>query len=269
MKILITGLSVSALILLAAIYPADVFSAEADFKTLRSDHFLINYQQGVSQDYVYNIKDVAEKFYRIITQEFNLIRDELWLWDNRAKVFIADNKESYLQQFKCSSWSGACVNYLAKIIYTYPDQEHFNSIFIHELTHIILHEYLKKNNVDSWLDEGVACYIEDKYGQGLYQTRTYQLKQLIKNKQYIPFKELFAANTVSLEHKSADYAGLFYVESFSIVNFFVKQYGKYNLSRFLSYLKHGDTIKAATAKAFSGLNNLEEMEEQWAKFYLR
>jgi len=269
LRILISVFFVSAFTFLAAVYPAKGFGAEADFKSLCSEHFLINYQPGVSQDYVYSIKDVAEKYYRIITQEFNFIRDELWLWENRAKVFIADNKENYLTQFRCSSWSGACVNYLAKIIYTYPDQERFNPIFIHELTHIILHEYLKKNSLDSWLDEGVACYIEDKYGRELYQTRMRQLKQLIKNNQYIPFKELLAANTASLDGNSANYAGLFYIESFSIINFFVKQYGRNNFSRFLSYLKHGDSIKTAMAKAFSGLNNIEEMEGQWAKFYLK
>jgi len=248
--------------------PAVSLAAEAEFKTLRSDHFLINYQEAVSQDYLFKVKNTAEKFYRIITQEFNLIRDELWLWNNRAKVFIAGDKESYLKQFKCSSWSGACVDYRAKIIYTYPDQGSFNSIFIHELTHIILHEYIKKINLDNWLDEGVACYIENKYGRAMYQGRISGLKQAIKAKQYIPLKELLAGSS-NLQAKPADYASLFYLESFSLINFFVKQYGKYSFSRFLSYLKHGETPLEAIAKSFSGLDSIEELEDRWVKFYLK
>ncbi|MCF7908744.1 MAG: hypothetical protein K9L86_07745 [Candidatus Omnitrophica bacterium] len=266
--ILIIGVSLA---LLFTITPVAIAFGDktTDFQELRSEHFMIRYQDGVSKDYVYDIKKTGEKFYRIITQQFNLIRDKLWLWDNRAQVFIAKDQKEYLSKFGCSSWSGACVNYKAKIIYTYPNQKSFNSIFIHELTHIILHEYAGRNRLSLWLDEGVATYIEDKYSMGLYQRRLSYLQNAIKQGKHIPLSELIRTTSSVLTKKSADYVSLFYVESFSIVNFFSKRYGKYKFSNFLSRLKHGESIESAISKSFSDCRNYEELEKQWIKFYLK
>lgn len=270
MKVWILALIVSTVILVGNFFGiAELEAKPAAFNELRSDHFVIHYQEEVSKDYVDKIKKVGERFYRIITQEFNLIRDQLWLWDNRAKVFIAQDKQEYLNRFRCSAWSGACVDYVAKIIYTYPDQERFNSIFIHELTHIILHEYVGKTTLPSWLDEGVAVYIENKHGDRLYQSRLVWLKQVIKSNKHIPLSELAAITTNSLQKKSADYVSLFYLESFSIINFFIERYGKYNFSRFLSHLKQGEKVNRAIARSFRDCKNFAELEKQWIKFYLK
>ena len=270
MKAWISIIGVSLVLLLASIsVVAAAQDKTADFTELRSDHFIIRYQEGVSKDYVYNIKKIGEKFYRVITQQFNLIRDELWLWENRAKVFIAKDKEEYLSQFNCSSWSGACVNYMAKVIYTYPNQESFDSLFIHELTHIILHEYVGRNHLPLWLDEGVATYIENKHSVSLYQRRLASLQRAIKQDKHIPLSELTQMTSGVLAKKPADYVSLFYVESFSIVNFFNKRYGKYKFSTFLSDLKRGESIDSAIAKSFRDCRNYQELEKQWMKFYLK
>lgn len=269
MKVLTLTIGVSLVVLLAAIYPVAVAGDFSDFKELRSDHFVINYQEGVSRDDVYKIKKIGERFYRIITQEFNLIRDKLWLWENRAKVYIAKDQKEYLSQFNCSSWSGACVNYTAKIIYTYPNQKSFDSIFIHELTHIILHEYVGQNSFSLWLDEGVSAYIENKYGVGIYQKKLDYLERVIKQGKHIPLSELASMTTGTLARKPADYVSLFYLESFSIVNFFIKRYGKYKFSNLLSYLKYGNSVSSAIAKSFSDCRNYQELEKQWIKFYLK
>ena len=237
-----------------------------DFRELRSEHFLIRYQEEVSKDYVYQIKKIAERYYRVITQEFNFIRDELWLWENRAQVFIAKDKKEYQNRFSCSSWSAACVDYLGKIIYTFPDQQHFNSIFIHELTHIILHEYVGRSRLPLWLDEGVATYIADKYSEKLYKQKLPYLGKMIKYGKQIPLSEISAMQLEALAKKPADYVSSFYLESYSIVNFFIKRYGKYNFSRFLSYLRHGDRFNEAMAKSFRGCKNFEKLEKQWLKF---
>jgi len=263
LKVWILSLIVASNLFVATVRGADF----EDFRELRSEHFLIRYQQEVSKDYVYKIKKVAERYYRIITQEFNLIRDELWLWENRAQVFIAKDKEEYLNRFRCSDWSAACVNYIAKIIYTFPDQENFNSIFIHELTHIILHEYLGRNSMAVWVDEGIASWVADKYSRNLYRQKIPYLKKMIKQGKHIPLSEITAMQLGVLAKKPPDYVGLFYLESYSIVDFFVKRHGKYNFSRFLSYLRRGDRLNQAITKSFGGYKNFEELEKQWLKFY--
>jgi hypothetical protein len=245
----------------------ETYAQDKDFKQMRSEHFIINYQEGVKRGYVSKIKNTAERFYRTITQEFSLIRDELWLWENRAKVFIAKDKDSYLEKFGCSSWSAACVNYHEKIIYTYPDQSRFSSIFIHELTHIIFRERSGKGNFPLWLDEGAATFVEDKYSGHLYKKRLKVLSKAIKNNKHIDFISLSKVTVGSLRNKDSEYVNLFYLESFSIVNFIIAKFGKYKFSSFLSSLKKGYSLESALAKISYQFKGIEDLEKQWKKFY--
>jgi len=245
-----------------------VYAKEKEFRQLRSEHFIINYKEEVDRSYVGRIKNTAEKYYRIITQQFNFYRDKFWIWENRAKVFIANDRDDYLESFECSPWSAACVNYQDKIIYTYPDQEKFISVFVHELTHIIFREYIKGGRLPLWLDEGVAVYMEDKYGH-TYSGGTSSLKQKIREDTYIKFSELNSITIGSLNSKSQDDINLFYLESFSIINFIMKKYGKYKFSSFLRMLKKGLEVEEALAKVFYDFKDLNKMEAEWKDYYRR
>ena len=242
------------------------YAAGKDFRQLRSEHFIINYKEEVDNAYVRKIKSTAEKYYRIITRQFNFYRDKFWIWDNRAKVFIASDRDDYLESFECSPWSAACVNYHGKIIYTYPDQEKFNPIFVHELTHIIFREYIGEGKLPLWMDEGVAVYMEDKYGK-TYRDGINLLKAKIKEDTYIKFSQLNKITVRSLNDKSQDYVNLFYLESFSIINFIMKKYGKYKFSSFLQMLRKGLGLEEALAKVFYDFKDLNKLEAKWKDYY--
>jgi hypothetical protein len=236
-------------------------------KELRSVHFIIYYHRDVKEAYVNKIKDMCEKYYFKITQEFNLIRDKIWIWENRAKVYIAKDKDDYLTRFNCPRWSEACVNHKEKIIYTYPDQERFASILIHELTHIIFKEYVRKNEFPLWLDEGVAVYMENKYSEGFPQANISSLKRAIIDNSYIPFSKLNDITTFKLNSEKKAYVNIFYIQSFSIVYFLIKSYGRGNFSRFLFFLKEGYGLDKALSKAYINLPSIDELEKKWKRFY--
>jgi len=238
-----------------------------EFKELRCEHFIVYYEEGVNREYAVEVKDIAEKFYRTITGEFNLIRDKLWLWENRAKIYIAKDKESFLKKFKCSEWSAACVDYQRKRIYTYPDDKRFKPVLIHELTHIIFREYVGSGNRALWLDEGMATYMEDKYDKEAYSRQLKFLKKKIKNNEYINLSRLNQITYKELNTFSQEEVALFYVESFSIIYFIIKENGRHNFWRFLYYLKSGKGTESALAAAFYRWKNLEELEKQWKRFY--
>ena len=242
---------------------------QGEFFQIKTNHFIINYRADVSKDFVFQIKNEAERFYRIITQEFNFVRDESWLWDKRAKIFIAKDKDDYAQSFDCSAWSGACVNYRDKIIYTYPNQERFSSLFAHELTHIIFREYVGEGELPLWLDEGIATYMENKYGDKRYQNAYQYLKNQISTNNYIKFSKLENITPRGLASESKEYVTLFYVESFSIVDFAMRKYGKYKFSRFLDSLRKGYSLKSSLPKLTYDLKDLSVLEERWKGYYLR
>jgi len=242
-------------------------SGQQEYKQLRSEHFFINYHPDVKQDYVYRIKSKAEGFYKIITNEFNFTRHEFWLWENRAEIFIAKDRQDYLDRFRCSKWSGACVNYQKKVIYTYPDQKRFVPILAHELTHIIFREFMGAGEFPLWLDEGMATYIEDKRGGGPYRESLSLIKQSLREGSYIKLSELDKITPARLNKKPEEYVNLFYVESFSLVNFLKKKYGEYSFSRFLYYLRQGSSVEEALGKISYGLESFDSLEKLWKKFY--
>ncbi|MCF7888285.1 MAG: hypothetical protein K9L76_03305 [Candidatus Omnitrophica bacterium] len=257
------------LILLINPFFQNAYAEYKDFKQLRSSHFIINYQEGIERSYVVNIKQKAENFYKKITQEFQLVRDELWLWDNRAKIFISKDKKEYLDNFNCPNWAAACVDYRAKEIYTYPGQKYFIPTLAHELTHIIFREYIKRQDLPLWLDEGMAMYIETKFSDSRYHGFSNRIKEMIKNNSFIPFKELTELNIRSLRKKSDSYVETFYLQSFSLINFIIEKYKKYRFSQFLWNFKIEPNLKKALSKTYYQLNNLKDLEERWKIYYLR
>ncbi|MFO8053277.1 MAG: peptidase MA family metallohydrolase [Candidatus Omnitrophota bacterium] len=269
-----TFLSISLvnLFFLFGFFPSNLQNAYAefkDFKQLRSNHFIIDYQKGVERSYSVNIKRKAEVFYRKITQEFRLVRDKLWVWDNRAKIFIAKDQKNYFQKFNCPKWSAACVDYRSKKIYTYPGQKYFISTLVHELTHIIFREYIKRQNVPLWLDEGMAMYTETKFSDSRYQDSSYQIKEKIKSNSFIPFQELVTVDARTLKEKPSSYVETFYLQSFSVINFLVKKYKKYRFSQFLWNFKNESDIKKSLFKTYYQLNNLKDLEKKWKNYYLK
>jgi hypothetical protein len=228
---------------------------------MRSEHFIINYSQG-SEGAVYKIKDDAEYYYRSITQEFGFVRDKLWSWDNRARIIIAKDKEAYLKEFKCPSWSGACVDYYNKVIYTYPFQSGFSSVLLHELTHIIFREYIGYNKLPLWLDEGMAQYMEFR-GSSRPKILVSLTKKLIEENKYIKFSQI--NNIYMLAEK--DDPRLFYAQAFSMVYFLKERYGNDNFAMFLSYLRSNNNILDALRRAYRNMENIDKFEFEWKRFY--
>lgn len=231
-------------------------------KELRSEHFIISYAPE-AEDCVYKVKDDAEYFYRKITQEFGLIREKLWSWDERTRIFIAKDKEEYLKKYSCPAWSGACVNYQSRMIYTYPMQQDFSSVLLHELTHIIFREYIGYNKMPLWLDEGMATYIEYR-DNAQCNMLVASIKKTIEDGKYIKFKDI--SNTYSIT--SGSDTALFYTQSFSMVYFLKKRFGNDDFAEFLSYLRSGNSLDEALRKAFRVIENTDSFESNWKRFYL-
>jgi hypothetical protein len=253
-------------ILIFSLLFSPLYTFGADVKELYSDHFVIISDKSIDQEYLYKIKDMAEDFYRIVTQEFNFIRNDPWLWKNRAKIFVAKDKNEYAKKYNCPSWSNACVDYQGKRIFTYPQQENFPSILSHELTHIIFREYIGKGQFPLWLDEGISVYVAYKYEKNSSEKELISLKQKVRAGKYIKFQELNNITLAELKAKPRDYVDTFYSESFSVINFLVKKWSRYNLSNFFKFLKEGYSLTESLCKSYN-IRTLEDLEKQWIRFY--
>ncbi|HDN85852.1 MAG TPA: hypothetical protein ENG49_01355 [Candidatus Omnitrophica bacterium] len=246
------------------------FAQTHDLSVLKGAHFIIYYAPEVSERYVEKVKEEAEDLYRMITQEFFLVREHPWIWEDRGKILIAKDKRDYEERFGCPLWSGACVDYKGKAIYTYPGQENFPSILCHELTHIILREYIERmERLPLWFDEGVAMYTEFNYSSSVsFQHLVDSVEKLIKRREYIEFSQMEKLTPNSLKGKSPYYVKNFYLQAWSMINFLIERFGEVKFREFLSRLRRHCDFKEALFSNYGLINNYQDFERLWKKFYL-
>jgi len=255
------------LIIFLGVY-SSVFPTQ-ELREEKSLHFIVNYNPEIEREYIREIIKEAEEFYRIITQEFYLIRENPWLWDERAKIFVARDKEEYKNSFPCPDWSEACVNYHQKVIYTYKNQKKFSSFLAHELAHIIFREYVGRNwHLPLWIDEGVAVYVESKYANpSLEKFLMKEIRRIIKEKKYINFDKI---NSIFLgKNANKEFVNVFYIQAWSMVNFLRERFGKIKFKEYLNQISKGKDSQQMIFSTYSLIDNNEDFERLWRGFYLK
>ena len=262
-------------LLCSVIYvPAFAYSSDYEYKGVKYDearfpHFIVYYDKSVPETYATKLGDMGERFYMDITEEFNLVRNEFWTWDNRAKIYVAKDKDVFKTSFSCPAWSAACVDHVRKEIFTYPDQTNFDAILAHELTHIIFYEYIGNITVPLWFNEGVAVYIQETKADSKWFGDNFfvYLHHIINDNKYLSFTEILGIGDSGLSGKADDYVNMFYMQSYSMVNFLIKKYGHDGFAYFLYKLRDSGDFKAAMLSSFEGLSTPQEFEERWKNFY--
>ena len=148
------GLQAVCVILLIA----SSLGAGLRWKEAKSEHFIISYRSGIPVDYVKEFTRKCERYYVLVTNRLGFNRFDFWLWEKRTKIFIYKTRADYLKATGRPGWSGSSVHVKKRFINTfYFEKGFFDTILPHELTHIILREFIGfKTEAPLWFDEGVA-----------------------------------------------------------------------------------------------------------------
>lgn len=241
-----------------------------DFYIRKSAHFIIKYKE-CAKKFLDKLVERVEDGYREITQKLGFFREEPWLWENRAEIYIYNSREEYLQFTGMPSWSSGCAQPLKKLIYTYcGSYDFFNSTLDHELTHLIFREYIKDAIIPLWLDEGVAMYIE--VGRD-FQFLVRKIKGFILSNSYIPCEELFKIEREDLGMGGAEASWRnsnvekFYLQSLSLVYFLLERYGKYKFKLLCRTLRRGGNFNQVFFKTYRAIKDIKDLERQWKEFY--
>lgn len=242
---------------------SSVLYAEVDsslWQTEKSQHFIIYYQQD-SDGFVKELINRAENYYNSIVDELGFRRFEFWSWDNRAKIYLYKDNSTYIQDTHRAAWSGASVTIKTRTIQTYIGQNNFfDSILPHEMTHIIFREFVgSKINLPLWLDEGIACSQE----KSSLANRMGIAQNIINQNNYLKFNNLFEIKDAAL---IVPYT--FYAESSSIIIFLIEGYGNEKFLDFCRKLRDMEPWKEALLNTYHFLNS-QEMEEAWKNFILK
>lgn len=229
----------------------------------KSTHFVV-YYKGNLGDFAYRVMDKAEFLYEKITDYLGFRRENFWLWDNRAKIYIYENADQYRTATSQPAWSSGCASVKEKVIKTYYQAKNFfDNVLPHEMAHIIFREFVGFYNpaIPLWLEEGIASFQEE--AKRSVSRRI--LFQAMQDKGFMNLKELNNFNPDS--RANAELVNLFYAEAMSIVDFLIKEFGQDSFLGFSRILRDKKNFTEAMIRVYQ-FKDIEELDMAWQN-YLR
>jgi len=204
--------------------------AKEKWNEYRKLHFII-YYKNAPKDFVKTVEKTADKDFRAISKNLGIHGYQNWSWEKRAKIYIFDNHEEYVTESKVAGWSTGHASFSTKTIRTYPTARgFFDTTLLHELTHIIMGEYMGRHNrkIPPWFHEGVAMQQEMARRYGSHDL----VRKAIKDETFMSLGELSGlALRGSTDRDTVD---LYYTESASAVSFLIERYGLLRFQRFFT-----------------------------------
>lgn len=226
----------------------------------KSTHFIV-YYKNAPEDFIKQVIGHSEQYYEKIASDLGFNRFDFWLWDDRAKIYIYDDSADYQADTGQPAWSAGSADPREKKIATFPYAAgFFETVLAHEMGHIVFREIVGFNNnaLPLWLDEGVASYQE----KTKYYDADGAVVKSIADGSFIPLNRL--ANFGEQFSLPQSRAELFYAESFSVVNFLIRQFGKEKFINFCRNLKEKKNLNKALESSYP-FRNAGELEDAWKK----
>lgn len=261
MKHLILYLLVFSLLLTSAEPAYALFleeKPEGEWEGYKSTHFIIYYHPSISKKYIKEFNKKCEMYYDVITERLGFNRFNFWLWEDRAKILIYETKEDYIKDTNRPQWSGGSVNIDKKEINTYYfAEDFFDNVLPHELSHIILKEFIGLNTiVPLWFDEGVACVNEkdsiSRYFLYIKVLADREVNMKVSVLEKMTPKEILLPD-------------MFYGTSASLIVFLLEKYGKEDFVDFCKELKKKTKFYKAMKEVYD-IKNQDELNKEFLKF---
>jgi len=128
--------------------------------------------------------------------------------------------------------------------------------FKHELCHLLLHHYIRDENLPRWLDEGICQWASDGLADIIMDTKRDLLPAAVLSDTDFDLERL--------QHqfpRDKNALILAYEQSKSVVEYMNREYGSQGILDFLKLLQQGDDLKSAFALRFA--TSFDEFEYQW------
>ena len=126
----------------------------------------------------------------------------------------------------------------------------------HELSHLLLHQHIEKENFPRWLDEGLCQWASDGIGEIIMDPKRSFLNRASFSGKFIPLRHL--AKTFP---RDPELLLLAYEESKSFVTYLAGQFGTRGIHGLLNRMRNGETTENAMQNAFAA--TFDELEKKW------
>ena len=234
------------------------------------DHFMVLCPPQGDEDNAHTILEHAENYYNNIADDIGYARyQNFWTWGNRVKIILFNDEASYSRQTGQPPWSqGFALMYSelfrSRVIVSYNGQPNFVEVILpHEITHLILHDFIGFDRpIPRFFDEGLA-QLEQKDDSLSHMD---VMAKLIVGGRTIPLKDLLAYDLVA--HKNdAESVSIFYVESLYIVDFLVKTYGKDAFKEMCRQLRDGKDFEGALKSSYyPTIDSMKTLQGKWFEY---
>jgi len=236
----------------------------------QGDHFVVLCASGEDEDFAHEVLNHAEDYYRDIADDIGYSRyQNFWTWNDRVKIILFPDQESYVRATGKPAWSGGfasdhSVLFQSRIIVSFKGQPAFvEAILPHEITHLILHDFIGFSRpIPRFFDEGVA-QLEQK-DDSLNHMNI--IAQMIMAGKIIPLQELLSYDLMA--HKNDNQSvSIFYVESLYIVDFLVKTYGKDAFKDLCRHLRDGASFEESLKSSYyPTIDSMQTLQEKWFEY---
>lgn len=224
------------------------------WRKVSSPHFIVMYTGD--EALAKTVAERAESYYTAIATDLGYTRfKNFWLWDNRVKILIYPTAESFAEACNAPVWAAGRASAQRHEIASYRQsgEGFLSDLLPHELSHLILSDFIGEPRVPLWLTEGFA-----QWEQG--GRKPPAAGRLMPRR--FPLKDLTAMDI--RRDNDRDRVIIFYAQSASVVGFLINTYGGDAFGVFCRALRDGKDLAAALVAAYpNDAPSLEILEKKW------
>ena len=195
-------------------------------------------------------------YYLAIASDLGFTRyQNFWVWDNRVRILIYPTARIFAEVCQAPAWAVGRASYARHEIASFQQSgpAFLTSLLPHELSHLILSDFMGREQVPLWLTEGFAQWEQEgRKTPGFMKGQGFRVKDLI----------------VADIRQDPDpkHVALFYAQSASLVGYMINTYGGAAFGVFCKALRDGKAVEAALTAAYSSdLPSLDVLEQKWLK----
>lgn len=231
------------------IYPLP--SAVDEFEQFTQPPFVIFYAAQDVQ-YVRQAAEILAEAYEEIIYDLHIAKADSFY------VYIMPTRKSFQEAMRgrLPSWTGAFAHpaYHRMVVKSprWHQSDNFRTVLVHELFHLIIHNYLGSRDLPRWLDEGLAIFYS---GEEHWKTAR-ALSKAIATNSIIPLADI--ESVLSYHQAKADLA---YQQCYSAVSYLLSTYDIEAVRHIIVGLKKGESLQQCFLPATG--STLSDFELEW------
>ncbi|NOY53979.1 MAG: tetratricopeptide repeat protein [Deltaproteobacteria bacterium] len=229
--------------------------AEAGFDTREGEHFDVRYDGRENTEAGWLVISLLDEAYQRIGAEFNY-------YPAGRLTTILYSDDDFRAVTRTPDWTGGVYDGKIRIpiggLKERSDQ--LERVVNHEYTHALIRRMVGRD-IPTWLNEGLAQYFE---GEPL-KVHDRNVAYILRSRDVLPLRDLEG----SFLKMGGDTASLAYTESFTVVDYIIRNHGIYAVQKMLGDLASGvpfeKSLVAATGMDYAGLREawLQDLEKKY------